>query len=81
MGLRGKDFDKLNPFNQGIILKAKGTPVIELKLSSQYSLILYSVYNFFVEAVVNELDGEMKCIERLSLEQVASTYCEDITSK
>lgn len=80
MGLRGEDFDCLHPKNQAIIIRAKGIPVIELKLPEENCLVLYSLYNYFVEAVVNKPEEEIKFIERLTLDQVVNTYCEDIPS-
>lgn len=80
MGLRGEEFDKMNANNQIIIIRAKGIPIIELKLPEGNCLILYSVFNFFVEAVVNKTEEEIKFIERLTLDEVVNTYCEDIPS-
>jgi hypothetical protein len=80
MGLSSKEFDRLHYNNQLRIVSIKGIPVIELKLWQEKVLVLYSVYNFFIEAVVDKSSEKIIGIERLTLDQVVNTYCEDIPS-
>lgn len=80
MGLRGVEFDMLHSDNKAIVIRAKGIKVKELQLSEHYYLVLYSLNSFFVEAVLDKTTGILRCVERLSLDDVTTTYCEDIPS-
>lgn len=80
MDLLAEEFEHLHPSYQALIIKAKGIPVEEITLPEDNVLVLYSLYNFFVEAVVNKSDEEIRFIEKLTLDQVVNTYCEDIPS-
>jgi hypothetical protein len=80
MVLLAEEFERLHPSYQALIIKAKGIPVEEISLPEENVLVLYSLYNFYVEAVLDLADDEIRFIERLTLEQVVNTYCEDIPS-
>lgn len=75
MGLRAREFDKLHPDNKIRIVNMRGIAVLELKLLEEKVLVLYSIYNFFVEAVVDKREGKIVGLERLSLDQVVVNYC------
>ena len=79
MILLAEEFEHLHPSYQALIIKTKGIPVEEINLPENNVLVLYSLYNFFVEAVLNKDEGEIRFIERLTLDQVVNTYCEDIS--
>lgn len=75
MGLRAREFDNLHSDNKLRIVNIKGIPVMELKQIEDKNIILYSVYNFFVEAIIDRSNGNILGIERLTLDQVALAYC------
>lgn len=75
-----REFERLHPSYQALLIRAKGIAVEEVELPEGNQLILYSLYNFFVEAVVNKEKDEIKFIEKLSLDEVVNTYCDNIPS-
>lgn len=78
MRLRAKEFDKMDYENRIQLISSRGIRVAERKLFHHQSIILFSLCNFFVEAIVNNLDNQILGMERLNLDEVSSSYCKDI---
>jgi len=79
MGLHAKDFDKMHYDNKALIVNSIGIKVVEKNLFHEQSIVLFSVYNFFVETIVNKMDGRILSMDRLTLDQVTEDYCKDLS--
>jgi hypothetical protein len=78
MGLSAREFDQLQYDSQLEIISEKGILLSERNLFPNQAIVLYSLYNFFVEAIINITDKNILSLERLTLDEVSEYYCKDI---